>query len=247
MCILNPRFRHRSVVALAILPLLFLSAAAATRAQITTNDPPSYGPYNAIFLADGEGLHEPLIEHDSVLQADSPWSLYCWMRTDVAVRAPTLVAGIGNPAEEYPRYLALDANKLILWMGNDNSLSAPAVLSSAKWHFLAATFDGSELHLYADGAQVGIGKLDLGSVSHVLNIAPPNSPLPSGAHFGGKIASLTLLRRALDADDIEKLSQQSTDFSLVEFEEASKPWPVQTRAQAGYRAPQDASTMPTSK
>jgi hypothetical protein len=220
---------------------------SATRAQITTNDPAFYGPFNAVFMADGEGLRKPLLEHDSVLRADSPWSLYCWMRTDVALQAPTLLAGIGNPTEEYPRYLALDANKLILWMGKDNSLTAPAVLSSAKWHFLAATFDGNEFRLYNDGALVGSGKLDLGSVSPVLQIAPPNSPWPTGQHFGGKIASLTLVRRALDAGEIKQLRQQFNDFSLIEFEEGSKPWPVQTRAQAGYRAPQDPSTMPVSK
>jgi hypothetical protein len=235
-----------------ILKLVFVAMAFATtpsaHAQfVTTNDPPFYGPYNATFLADGEGLHKPLLEHDSVLRADSPWSLYCWIRTDVALRAPTLLAGVGSPSEEYPRYLAIDANKLILWMGKDNSLSAPAVLSSAKWHFLAATFDGNEFHLYSDGALVGSGKLDLGTVSPVLHIAPPNSPLPNGAHFGGKIASLTLLRRALDADEIKQLDQQPPEFSIIEYEEGSKPWPVQTRAQAGYRAPQDASLMPTSK
>jgi hypothetical protein len=130
------------------------------------------------------------------------------MRTDVAPRAPSLLAGIDNPAEEYPRYLALDANQLILWMGKDNSLTAPAVLSSAKWHFLAATFDGNEFHLYTDGARIGSGKLDLGSVSPVLHIAPSNSPGLNGQqHFGGKIASLTFLRRALDADEIKQLHQ----------------------------------------
>jgi hypothetical protein len=244
-----PALTSHSVAALFAFTswFLFLSPPT-TRAQIPTNDPPSYGPYNAIFLADGEGLHKPLVEHDSVLRADSPWSLYCWMRTDVTPRAPSLLAGIGNPAEEYPRYLALDANQLILWMGKDNSLTAPAVLSSAKWHFLAATFDGNEFHLYSDGARIGSGKLDLGSVSPVLHIAPSNSPGLNGQqHFGGKIASLTFLRRALDADEIKQLHQHPADFSLIEYEEGSKPWPVQTRAQAGYRAPQDASLMPASK
>jgi hypothetical protein len=239
--------RHPAAILFTVASLLFSGTPPATHAQITTNDPPSYGPYNAILLADGEGLHKPLLEHDSVLRADSPWSLYCWMRTDVVLRAPTLLAGIGNPSEEYPRYLALDANKLILWMGKDNSLTAAAVLSSAKWHFLTATFDGNEFRMYSDGALVGSGKLDLGSVSPVLHIAPPNSALPDSVHFGGKIASLTLLRRALDADEIKKLNEQPGDFSLIEYEEGSKPWPVQTRAQAGYRAPQDAALMPTSK
>jgi hypothetical protein len=240
------RLKHDILVGL-VSAAFFCSTAPVARTQVLTTDPTSYGPYNATFLADGEGLHKPLLEHDSVLLADSPWSLYCWMRTDVALRAPALVAGIGNPTEEYPRYLALDANKLILWMGNDNSLTASAVLSSARWHFLAVTFNGTEFHLYANGAPVGRGKLDLGSVSHILHIAPPSSPLPNGVHFGGKIASLTLIRRALNADEIKQLNQQQPDFSLIEFEEGSKPWPVQTRAQAGYRAPQDPSTMPVSR
>src|SRR5882724_7410936 len=263
-----PRRPATTPLGVTSLLFFFLVTLPATYAQVPTNDPPSYGPYNATFLVDGEGLRKPLLEHDSVLLADSPWSLSCWIRTDGALHAPTLLAGIGNPTEEYPRYLALDANKLILWMGKDNSLTAPAVLSSAKWHFLAATFDGTEFRLYADGAQVGSGNLDLGSVSHILNIAPPNSPWSkddpvilseaknlnrstaprsNSQHFGGKIASLTLLRRALEAAEVKKLSQQPPDFSLLEFEEGSKPWPVQTRAQAGYRAPQDPSTMPTSK
>jgi hypothetical protein len=232
---------------LAALFVITVISALPADAQIATNDPPYYGPYNATFLADGEGLHKPLLERDSVLLAASPWSLYCWARTETPVHAPTLLAGIGSPTEEYPRYLAVDANKLILWMGKDNSLAAPAVLGSAKWHFLAATFDGTEFRLYNDGTLVGTGKLDLGSVSNVLHLAPPSSPWPNGAHFGGKIATLTLLRRALSADEIKQLSQHPVDFSLIEFEEGSKPWPVQTRAQAGYRAPQDAAQMPTSK
>ena len=255
---------HPTLILFAVTTsLLFSLTAPPTLAQITT-DPPSYGPYNATLLSDGEGLHKPLLEHDSVLRADSPWSLYCWMKTDVALRAPTLLAGIGNPHEEYPRYLALDAGKLILWMGKDNSLSAPAVLSSAKWHFLAATFDGNEFHLYSDGALIGSGKLDLGSASPVLHMAPPNhsdpvvlseakdlnrssAPASNAQHFGGKIASLMLLRRALSSDEIKQLHQQPPEFSLIEYEEGSKPWPVQTRAQAGYRAPQDPSLMPTGK
>jgi hypothetical protein len=224
-----------------------LAGVSAAQAQMVTNDPPFYGPYNAVFLPDGEGLKKPLAEHDSVLRADSPWSLYCWMRTEEPLKAPTLLAGIGNPNEEYSRYLGLNADKLVLRMGEDNSLSVSARLAPAKWHLLAATFDGKDFRLFSDGALVGTGKLDLGSVGPVLQMAPAVSPQSDARHFGGKISGLKLLRRALDADEIKQLYQQPEDFALLEFEEGSKPWPVQTRAQAGYRAPQDPSTMPTSR
>ncbi len=239
---------HRGLLALVgLVACCALAFVPVARAQVVTNDPPFYGPYNAVFLPDGEGLKKPLAEHDSVLRADSPWSLYCWMRTAEPLQAPELLAGIGDTSEEYPRYLALDVDKLVLWMGADNSLTASAGLAPAKWHLLAATFDGKDFSLYSDGALAATGKLDLGSVSPVLQMAPAVSPLPNARHFGGKISGLTLVRRALDAGEIKQLYQRPDDFSLLEFEEGSKPWPVQTRAQAGYRAPQDPSTMPTSR
>jgi glycosyl hydrolase family 2/Ig-like domain-containing protein/concanavalin A-like lectin/glucanase superfamily protein len=231
----------------ALAPLCLLICAPAARAQIVTNDPPVYGPYNAVFLPDGDGLDKPLAAHDSVLRADSPWSLYAWVKFDEAPKGVSLIAGIGSPLEEYPRYLAIDGSKVGLWIGRDNSLSAPVALDPAKWHFLAATFDGTEFRLYCDGAQVAAGTLDLGSVSAVLRMAPPMFHVPDGQHFGGKISSLTLTRSALGADQIKQLALQPPDFSIVEFEEASKPWPVQTRDQIGYAAPQDPDTMPVSK
>ncbi len=212
-----------------------------------TNDPAFYGPFNAEFLAGGEGLKKPLREDDSVLRADSPWSLYCWLKPAQALKAPSLIGGIGDPAEEFSRYLASDGEHAILWMGKDNSLSGPAVLAPAKWHFLAATFDGEQFRLYSDGAQVASGKLDLGSVSPALQIAPSFLPASNWQHFGGTVAGMTLIRRTLGADEVKQLFQKPEDLSSIEFEEGSKPWPVETRAQAGYRAPQDPGTMPRSK
>jgi hypothetical protein len=230
-----------------VLSLLLLACSLTIAAQIpVTNDPPFYGPYNGVFLPGGDGLKKPLVEHDTVLKADSPWSLYCWVRSDAALNGPTLLAGIGDPGEEYSRFLGLDAGKLLLWAGTANSISAPIVIKAGEWHFLAATFDGTDFHLYGDGAQVASGKLVLGRVSPVLQMAPATLPWPNGQHFGGNIAGLTLEREALSAEHIQQLFQHREDFLLVEFEEGSKPWPVQTKGQAGYRAPQDPSTWPRS-
>ena len=88
-----------------------------------TNNPPYYGPYNAVFLPDGDGLTKSLVKEDTVLQADAPWSLYAWVRMEEQPTAITLVAGVGDPGEEYPRYLAYDGAKLSLWMGKENGLS----------------------------------------------------------------------------------------------------------------------------
>ena len=263
---------RRALLYLSFISIFMLGLMVQAQTPVT-NNPPYYGPYNAVFLPDGDGLTKSLVKEDTVLQADAPWSLYAWVRMEEQPTAITLVAGVGDPGEEYPRYLAYDGAKLSLWMGKENSLSGAATLATGKWHLIAATFDGSDFHLYSDGAQVAAGKLELGSVSPVLMMAPPMVPpplpipeslrslLPSSAenagasesatstwqHFGGKIAGLTLLRNALNAAEIKQLNDKPQDFSLAVFEEGSKPWPVQTRGQAGYRAPQDPATMPRSR
>jgi hypothetical protein len=226
--------------------LLATAVRGCAQTQVT-NDPPFYGPFNAVFLPDGDGLKKPLVKTDSVLRADSSWSLYAWVKPVEASHALSLVAGFGDPADEFSRYLALDGEHVTLWMGKDNSLSGTATLTPGKWHLLAATFNGEEFRLYSDGTQIASGKLDLGAVTPVLEMAPPSSPSQNWRHFGGTIAALTLVRSTLSNAEIKQLSQKPDDFSTFEFEEGSKPWPVQTRGQAGYRAPQDPATMPRSR
>ena len=229
--------------------LLLVSAwCHPAAAQIVpTNDPPVYGPYNARILQGGDGLRKPMVARDTVLRADSPWTLYGWVQTDMPITAPLLVAGVGDVADEYSRFLGLDAGKLMLWMGAYNSFTAPLTVTLGRWQFLAATFDGSTFRLYSDGTQVGQGTLALGRVAPVLQLAPPLIPWPNGQHFGGKIASFTVVREALTADQIKQLAATPPAFGILVYEDGSKPWPVQTEGQAGYRAPQDPATWPRSR
>jgi hypothetical protein len=244
---LIPVVRRAAYFLASLVAICLFALPSSVHAQIVSNDPPVYGPYNGVFLPDGEGLEKPLGPHDSVLRADLPWTLYAWVNADEAPKGFSLIAGLGAPAEEYPRYLALDSGKLALWIGKDNALPSAVTLAPAKWHFLAATFDGAQFCLYSDGVQVASGKLDLGSVSPSLQMAPPMFRFKDAQHFGGKIAAFTVLRRALAADELKQLAAQPPDFAVVEFEEGSKPWPVQTREQVGYVAPQNPDEMPVSK
>jgi Exo-beta-D-glucosaminidase Ig-fold domain/Glycosyl hydrolases family 2/Concanavalin A-like lectin/glucanases superfamily/Glycosyl hydrolases family 2, TIM barrel domain/Glycosyl hydrolases family 2, sugar binding domain len=242
-----PRFRAHAIPACcATFFLALLSIPGFSQAPVT-DDPPYYGPYNAVFLPDGDGLQKPLEKTDSVLRADSPWSLYAWTEWSEPLQAPTLLAGIGNPEDEYSRYLAVDLGQAILWMGKDNSISGPVQLVRGKAHLLAATFDGRQVRVYADGVSVAEGKLLLGPVGPSLEIAPAFFPTSSWRHFGGKISGLTVVRRALSPAEIQQILEHPNGFVRVDYEEGSKPWPVQTRAQAGYRAPQDPSSMPHSQ
>jgi hypothetical protein len=224
-----------------------LGQAVLTAQTAVTNDPPFYGPFNGVFLAGGNGLKKAMVKDDSVLRADSPWSMYAWVRTEEAIAAPVLIAGMGDPEEEYSRYLAVDGSRVMLWMGKDNSLPGAVTLGAGKWHLLAATFDGESFHLYSDGAEVAHGKADLGSVSGTLQMAPPVYPAAEWRHFGGKIAGFTVRRAVMSAGDARQMFAAPPNFEVIAFEEGSKPWWVQERGQAGYRAPQDPETMPRSK
>ena len=231
------------------LTLCSIVAAAQPPAAPAATDPPQFGPYNGSFLADGLGLKMTITDaHDPILLADSPWSLFCWIKAAEPVSTFELVAGVGSPAAEYARYLAVDAGKVTLWMGEDNQLTGPANIAPSEWHLLAASFDGSQFHLFLDGQPVASGALILGSVSPLLQMAPTTGQgIAPGRHFGGQIASFTLLRHALSDSEMHQLYIAHPDFSTIMFEAGSKPWPIQTRGQAGYRAPQDPATMPTSR
>jgi hypothetical protein len=195
-----------------------------------------------------------MVEKDTVLRAESPWTMYGWVWLDSAVSGPQLVAGYGDVASEYSRYIGLEPGKLIMWAGSENSLIGPATITPGKWQFVAASFDGqSVFRLYGDGGQVGQGVLALGRVAPVVQIAPPiptATPAMSsfqGQHFGGKVAGFTIVRETLAADKIRQLAANPPNFGLIVFEQGAKPWPVQTRGQAGYRAPQDPATFPKSR
>jgi hypothetical protein len=243
----------RSFALFLCLSLTFLVTAPTSAQVIVTNDPPQYGPYNGIFLSDGDGLKKPIGEHDTVLRPDLPWSLYGWVQPSEASKGLVLIAGIGNPADEYPRYLATVGDRLTFWMGADNVLSTQGSVVAGKWQFVAVTFDGAEFHLYLDGSEVGKGKLVLGTAHPELQIAPPHldwptpKPTPMWRHFGGRIAGLSVVRKSLSADQVKRYWQQGYGFENTIFEAGSKPWGVQTRGQAGYRAPQDPATLPQSR
>ena len=217
----------------------------------STLPPPSYGPYSGLFRPGGSGLAKPGEPTDAVFQATSPWSLYCWFQVQEPQPVSTLLAGVGNPVEEYSRYFGIRDGKLIFRIGENNALAANIALSAAQWHFVAATFDGASVHLYSDGQEVASGQLAIGRVSPNIQMAPDDLPWKDllgkdASHFGGKIADLTLLRTTLTEAEIRQLAAQAPNPTLIEFEEGSKPWPLQTRQQAGYRAPQDPSSLPRS-
>ena len=195
--------------------VLLLSTAEITAQVPITNDPPQFGPYNGVFFPDGDGLRFPIANtHDTlVLLADSPWTIYCWVKTDGVANSSELVSGIGNTSAEYPRYIGVDAGKVLLWMGEDNQLSAPANLEPGQVASACCDLRWKSISSFSDGQAVGKGNLLLGSTNPLLQMAPTH--FQSYKHFGGQIAGFTVLRRALSDADVSQLHRAPPDFSLL--------------------------------
>ena len=268
---------RRSLRARPILPLAFVLLAAAIPAspRMQAQAPPAeaYGPFNAVFLTDGPGLNKPMnpsasldahrgaaidrqqsgqpAEQDPLLAGRAAWTLVFWFQSPEPISGAVLLAGIGDPAEEDARFIGIQDNRLGLWLGSgQNSVGlilGNNALDPAKWHLAAAASDGEHVILFADGQQVAESSIDQGSVAPLLEMAPGPLPAFAGSHFGGKIAELRIFREELSADRLKAMADTLPDFTALTYEDASRHWPVQTSAQAGYSAPQDPSTLPRGK
>lgn len=237
---------QRCVAGLAA--VAFFLAPGALAQQLPSNEPVQYGPYNATFLPDGQGLRFPIANgNDTVLLPSSPWTLSCWYKVQEPVTGLQVLAGLGNVSDEYPRFLALRAGQVVLWDGAGNELAGPATPKPGEWHRITAIFDGTTFHLYSDTTAVAAGPLVLGTASPVLQLAPPVIVAEQGSHFGGSIASFVALRRALSDAEVKSTYQHPPAFNLIDYDLGSKPWPLQTRGQAGYQGPQDPAQRPVSR
>jgi len=250
--------------------------AAALAVPVLAQTPPlaAYGPFNAVFLADGSGLNKPLSPstsldgleavattiqgsnqqpamQDPLLAGRASWTLGFWFEAPQPEQGTSLLAGMGDPAAEDARFIGIENNRLGLWLGRAQSSAGFVVgdraLDAGKWHYAAAVSDGEHVVLYADGQQVAASALAQGGVAAVLEMAPPPLVDVAASHFGGKIEALRIYRGALTAEQVKAIAGAPPEFSLATYEEATQHWPVQTRSQAGYSAPQDPSIWPHGK
>ncbi len=241
----GPRYTAMFAMGAALLASAQVGLGQAATSPV---DPARYGPYNAIALPAGPGLRMPLQDaHDPLLEPSSPWTISCWVKADDPVSGLELVAGMGDITGEYPRYLALEPGQATLWMGGENKLSARFAVPKGSWHLLTATFDGTSFSLFGDGRMLTHGNLTRGTATAVLQIAPPVLAPAQAAHFGGRVAAFVVQRRALSAAEVAGMVETPPAYDLLSWDLDAKPWPVQTRGQAGYDAPQDPGQLPVSK
>lgn len=90
------------------------------------------------------------------------------------------------------------------------TIVAQASISLSNWVHIAATYDGSNIVLYVNGAQQGYGTLPGGytPAHQPLTIAAPNGA--PGNYYNGKADDIRLYSRPLSSVEIQRLSQSVT-------------------------------------
>jgi Exo-beta-D-glucosaminidase Ig-fold domain/Concanavalin A-like lectin/glucanases superfamily/Glycosyl hydrolases family 2/Glycosyl hydrolases family 2, sugar binding domain/Glycosyl hydrolases family 2, TIM barrel domain len=239
----------RNFVLIALLASPFASiniSAQSVQAPAFTVLPRVYGPYSGHFQSGGRGLVKPLPAKDPILGPRAVWTLSAWVEFSQLPTESVFIAGAGDPADEDSRFFTLVDGKPALRFGKNDLLRSPEAITAKSWHLLAASFDGNIARLFVDGAETTQGTLSSGPIKPQLALAPVEAscehlPCP---HFGGRIAQFILERDALSREEIAALAKEQPDFSLIAFEEGSKPWALQVVQFAGNTAPQDPSTLP---
>ncbi len=244
------RFRFEALLmAFACVPTLSSHAQERRQPEVAAPviEERVIGPYDVRVLAGGPALNESIPPASRVITSTGAYTLSLWVELSSTTPRNVLLAGVGDPLAENSRFLGIDGGRPMMRYGVGNTLIADSALPAGGWHFLAATSDGTTVSLNVDGKEVARGILLSGAVTSRLVIAPTAaiSDLPV-EHFGGNLAQVMLRPGSVAQQTLGENARHPPDSMLLHWQEASLSWPVQTRSQAGYIAPQDPSLMPTS-
>jgi len=218
----------------AVASVLAIVVASAASAQ-------TYGPFNAALPAGGDAITSA-IGGAGAAAIDAPaWTLSGWIEPKAIANGVVLVAGFGDPATGPRRFLALDGGRPGL-VTEAGALTAPTRLQAGKWHFVAATCDGSVLRLFVDGRQVAQRSMTAAAVRPAVVIAPRGAGVP----YAGRVAGFALQVGARTPADVRADAARTPD-PLTVYQNGSPNWPVQVRQMYGQVTPQDAWTRPVSR
>jgi hypothetical protein len=233
----------------ARIPTVIAALWAALAGAAPSILPPNanLGPYNTTFLEGGVGQVRPLSEQAKSLGPDNPWSITGWMLSTRRQPGEVIVTAVGDVAGQKWRGIELDDGALSMVLGPQSAVRGAGVLEAGRWYFVAAVFDGRSAHLYLDGQELAAHSASTSGVRPLIELAPAATSSGAGPHFGGSLASWTLVPAALDAATVNRMAQARPDFSLVTFNHLGVGWPLQEHAWRGLQEPQDPWTLPRAK
>lgn len=214
-----------------------LFAGAAGLGVIHAQQPPTAGPYLAHLLAGGPALVKQLPKE---LAGTVARTEELWVRTDTP-NADALIAGIGDPNSS-SCYFELQQGHPGIGSTAGASLLTTTALTPNVWHLLALSDDSQIMTLYVDGTAAGTAHSPKGELKPEIQLAP--DPVGQTARFSGDIGGFSVTEGARSASEVAHDFATPPDFDAQLREENAKPWPIQTKQQVGYRAPQDPEDMP---
>jgi hypothetical protein len=111
---------------------------------------------------------------------------------------------------------------LMFYVSNNGGVSytlspdASPGIWDGKWHFVAGTYDGSAVHLYVDGSEVGSGAPFSGPIGYGLtdtnDLVIAHYAGCSGLDFSGTVDEPQVWMRALSASDVRGVMDPFTGF-----------------------------------
>ncbi len=146
------------------------------------------------------------VPDSATLDLTTGMTLEAWVRPAVAGNWRTAVVKEQSGNLAYGLYANTDGNRPhveVLVGGSVRSIAGPSALPTASWSHLGATYDGTTLRLFVNGAQVGQLAVS-GSIStSSLPVRIGGNNTWGGEWFSGTIDEVRIYNRALSAAEIQ--------------------------------------------
>jgi hypothetical protein len=193
------------------------------------------GPLNVELISAAPGWVKP------VAVPDGDWSLSFW--SDLSARQAGTVVGLGSDAAAPPETaITLLNGRPVLESGGRKRVGRPWP-QDGGWHHFALVATGGHRRLYVDGVLSAELAQSAPPRSTVLELAPRPA---GGSGITGRFADLRIRALALSPTQVRQESRAAPDPDLIQFEQASPHWLLQTHQMQGQTTPQDPATLPRS-
>jgi hypothetical protein len=230
-----------------------------------------WGPYNAEFPAASDGLLKKVKQDDIFASAVAgrvqPFGLSGWFKPSEPAPGRTLIAGVSG-AQAGLGWFLCSVDGAFGFCGYGLEVRSSLTLAPNAWVHLAASYDGRQVTLYANGSVVARQEAVLtasefkpapiratagatesqqkaeGQTSGAQVSLGPRSKAATG--YAGRIAGFTVAGAALGDGAVRSMAATPPQESLINFESGSPSWPIQVRQMYGQVAPQDPWTLPKS-
>ena len=137
--------------------------------------------------------------------AQSPWTINCFVRMDARPADLSVIAGFGDGTDNNgaERFLIARSGHIYFWgSGIDIDTGTPYDLHT--WQMVTATFDGTTVRVYKDGKELAHDSASFADAAKDLLVAPP-SPWEYGHKFTGEVRDLTVWDKALSPFYVQEL------------------------------------------